>query len=54
MIRFYYNASPDPAKVALFLEEARLPYEIIPIDTRKGEQFASELLGFWCTCGAVR
>ena len=25
-------------KVALFLEEAGLPYEAIPVDTRKGEQ----------------
>ena len=28
-------------KVALFLEEAGLPYEPIPVDTRKGEQFAA-------------
>ena len=39
MLRFYYHPSPNPAKVALFLEEAALPYELIPIDTRKGEQF---------------
>ena len=38
MIRFYYPPSPNPAKVALFLEEAGLPYELVPIDTRKGEQ----------------
>ena len=25
-------------KVALFLEEAGLPYEAVPVDTRKGEQ----------------
>lgn len=40
MIKFYYNPSPNPAKVALFLEESGLPYEVVPIDTRKGEQFA--------------
>jgi GSH-dependent disulfide-bond oxidoreductase len=40
MIKFYYNLSPNPMKVALLLEEAGLPYEAIPIDTRKGEQFA--------------
>ncbi len=39
MIRFYYNTAPNPMKVALFLEESGLPYEPIPIDTRKGEQF---------------
>jgi len=30
---------PNPAKVGLFLEEAGLPYEVVPVDTRKGEQF---------------
>jgi GST-like protein len=38
MIKFYYHPSPNPAKVALFLEESGLPYEVVPIDTRKGEQ----------------
>jgi GSH-dependent disulfide-bond oxidoreductase len=40
MIKFYYHSSPNPARVALFLEETGLSYEVIPIDTRKGEQFA--------------
>ena len=38
MIKFYYSLAPNPMKVALFLEEAGLPYELMPIDTRKGEQ----------------
>lgn len=38
MIRFYYHPTPNPAKVALFLEEAGLAYETIPVDTRKGQQ----------------
>lgn len=38
MIRFYFHPTPNPAKIALFLEEAELPYEIIPVDTSKGEQ----------------
>ena len=38
MIKFYFNAAPNPMKVALFLEEAGLPYEPLPVDTRKGEQ----------------
>ncbi len=42
MIRFYYHPSPNPAKVALFLEETGLPYELVPIDTRKGEQHSPE------------
>ncbi len=38
MIRFYFHPTPNPAKVALFLEEAGLPYETMPVDTSKGEQ----------------
>ncbi len=44
MIKFYYSPAPNPAKVALFLEESRLPYEMIPVDTRKGDQFKPEFL----------
>jgi GST-like protein len=44
MIKFYYHPSPNPVKVALFLEEAGLEYETIPVDTRRGEQFAPEFL----------
>src|SRR5271156_3241212 len=40
MIRFYFHPTPNPAKIALFLEEAGLPYEEIPVDTSKGEQHA--------------
>jgi GST-like protein len=38
MIKFYYHPSPNPAKVALLLEETGLPYELVPVDTRKGDQ----------------
>lgn len=44
MIKFYYHPSPNPAKIALFLEETGLPYELIPVDTRKGEQYDSVFL----------
>jgi len=44
MIKFYFNGSPNPTKIALFLEEAGLPYEPMPIDTRKGDQFNPEFL----------
>jgi GSH-dependent disulfide-bond oxidoreductase len=44
MIKFYYNLAPNPTKVALFLEEAGLPYELMPVDTRKGEQHAPAYL----------
>jgi GSH-dependent disulfide-bond oxidoreductase len=39
MLKFYFNGSPNPTKVALFLEEAGVPYEPVPIDVRKGDQF---------------
>ena len=38
MLKFYYSLAPNPMKVALFLEESGLPYEALPVDTRKGEQ----------------
>jgi GST-like protein len=38
VIRFYFHPTPNPAKVALFLEEAGLAYEVVPVDTSKGEQ----------------
>jgi len=44
MIKFYWNTAPNPAKVALCLEEMGLAYEIIPIDTRKGDQHKPEFL----------
>ncbi len=44
MLKFYFNGAPNPAKVALFLEESGLPYELVPVDTRKGDQFKPEFL----------
>lgn len=44
MLTFYYNAAPNPMKVALFLEETGLPYEPMPIDTRKGDQHKPDYL----------
>jgi GST-like protein len=41
MIRFYFHPTPNPAKIALFLEEAALQYESVPVDTSKGEQHAT-------------
>ena len=42
IIKFYYHPSPNPAKVVLFLEESG--YEVVPVDTRKGEQFKPEFV----------
>lgn len=38
VLKFYFNTAPNPLKVALFLEEAGLEYEMIPVDTRRGDQ----------------
>ena len=44
MLKFYFNGSPNPTKVALFLEEADVRYQAVPVDTRRGEQFKPEFL----------
>jgi GSH-dependent disulfide-bond oxidoreductase len=44
MLKFYFSGAPNPTKVALFLEEAGLQYEPIPVDTRKGQQFSPEFV----------
>jgi GSH-dependent disulfide-bond oxidoreductase len=44
VIKFYYNLAPNPTKVALGLEEMGLPYELVPVDTRKGDQHKPEFL----------
>jgi len=44
MLKFYYSAAPNPTKVALFLEEAGLDYEPIPVDTRMGDQHKADFL----------
>jgi len=38
MLKFYYSTAPNPMKVALFLEEAGLEYQAVPVDTRAGDQ----------------
>ena len=44
MLKFYYSGAPNPTKIALFLEEAGLPYEPIAVDTRKGDQHKPDYL----------
>lgn len=39
MIKFYFSGAPNPTKIVLFLEEADLQYEPIPVDTLNGDQF---------------
>jgi len=44
MIEFYFHPTPNPAKVALMLEETGLEYELRPVDTKKGEQHLDAFL----------
>jgi GST-like protein len=44
VLKFYFNGSPNPTKVALLLEELGLPYEPVPVDTRTGGQFKPDYL----------
>jgi len=44
MIDLYYWPTPNGHKVTIFLEETGLEYRIVPVNIRKGEQFAPEFL----------
>ncbi len=44
MIDLYYWTTPNGHKVTIFLEEAELPYRLIPVNIGKGEQFQPEFL----------
>jgi len=44
MIDLYYWPTPNGHKITIFLEETGLEYRIVPVNIRKGEQFAPEFL----------
>jgi GSH-dependent disulfide-bond oxidoreductase len=44
MIDLYYWPTPNGHKVAIFLEETATPYRVVPVNIRKGEQFAPDFL----------
>lgn len=44
MIHLYYWATPNGHKITMFLEEAELPYRIIPVNIGAGEQFKPDFL----------
>lgn len=44
MIDLHYWPTPNGHKITMFLEEAGLPYRIIPVDISAGDQFKSEFL----------
>ena len=43
-IDLYYWPTPNGWKVTIILEEAGLPYDVIPIDITAGDQFEPEFL----------
>ncbi len=44
MIDLYYWTTPNGHKITIFLEEAAVPYRIIPVNIGKGDQFAEDFL----------
>jgi GSH-dependent disulfide-bond oxidoreductase len=44
MIDLYYWTTPNGHKITIFLEEAGLPYRLVPVNIGKGEQFAPAFL----------
>jgi GSH-dependent disulfide-bond oxidoreductase len=44
MIDLHYWTTPNGHKIAIFLEEAGLPYKILPVNIGKGDQFKPEFL----------
>lgn len=46
MIDLYYWPTPNGHKITMFLEEAGLPYRIIPVDIGRGQQFEPSFLKF--------
>ena len=44
MIELYYAATPNGLKARLFLEEAGIPYRLVPVSLSKGEQFKPAFL----------
>ncbi len=44
MIDLYYWTTPNGHKITIFLEEARVPYRIIPVNIGAGEQFKPNVL----------
>lgn len=41
-VDFYYHPTPNPSKVALFLEESGIAYRLVPVDIAKGNQHSAE------------
>ena len=52
MIELYYAPTPNGQKVSILLEEAEIPYRVVPINLMKGEQFDENFLAI-CPNGKI-
>ena len=44
MIDLYYAPTPNGWKISIMLEECNLPYNVIPVNLGKGDQFKPDFL----------
>jgi GST-like protein len=44
MLQLYYWPTPNGWKITIFLEETATPYELVPVNIGRGEQFAPDFL----------
>ena len=44
MIQLHYWPTPNGHKISMFLEEAGLPYQVVPVNIGKGDQFKPDFL----------
>src|SRR3954465_6672726 len=44
MIDLHYAPTPNGWKISIMLEELGLPYQVVPVNIRAGEQFSPEFL----------
>ena len=44
MIDLHYAPTPNGWKISIMLEELGLPYQVVPVNIRAGEQFRPEFL----------
>ena len=44
MIDLHYAPTPNGWKITIMLEELGIPYNVIPVDIRAGDQFKSDFL----------
>ena len=44
MLQLYYWPTPNGHKITIYLKESELPFELLPVDIGKGEQFAPAFL----------